>query len=84
MKEEYFENIEKSRMVFDKLLKTRRAELEYAKIQLAKKGDNALPPDEFAVFAAQMALDMAQKNYETFEARVSRRETLANSENEKQ
>ncbi len=84
MKEEYFNDIETTRAIFKKAIENRQQRLDYTKKQLAEKGENALPPDEFAVYSAQVALDMVTKNYEAFEAEVARREKQKNNPTEVQ
>lgn len=71
MKEKYFENPEQTRTALKILIKKREASLEYALENRKHKGDKALPPDEFAVFEAEMALKDAKRRLEQFETELT-------------
>lgn len=73
MKEEYFENPEQTKKVFEILIEKRKKELLVAIENKNRKGDKALPPDEFAIFSAQMALEDALKRQKNFVEELERR-----------
>lgn len=71
MKEEYFKNPEQTRAVFQILINKRKSALELALANRNCKGNKALPPDEFAVFEAEMALKDAKQRLEKFETELT-------------
>lgn len=74
MKEKYFDNPENTIEVLKTVINKRRNQLNLTIKNLEDKGDKALPPDEMAVYAAKMDLELAEKKLADFEKELESRQ----------
>ena len=74
MKEKYFDNPENTIEVLKTVINKRRNQLNLTIKNLEDKGDKALPPDEMAVYAAKLDLELAEKKLADFEKELESRQ----------
>ena len=74
MKEKYFDNPETTIEVLKTIVNKRRNQLNFAIKNLEDKGEKALPPDEMAVYAAKLDLELAEKKLADFEKELESRQ----------